>query len=152
MNIAIVVVTHNRLEYTKKTFKRLLEDPTEGFDLYLWDNASTDGTPEYLKDAVQDPRVVDAILSKENVGQTGAMNYVWSKTKAELVGKLDNDCLVTPGWTRILAKAHRDIVRLGAVACWHYPLDEFNENAAVSTGRYTRSSSSCVLSWTWLDP
>ncbi len=135
MSVAIVLVTHNRLEYTQKSLPRLLEDPNEEFDLYLWDNASTDGTGEYLKDGVQDPRIVEVVLSEENAGQTGAMNYVWSKTKAELVGKLDNDCLVTPGWTRIFALAHKDIGRLGAVACWHYPLDEFDEDAARQAGK-----------------
>lgn len=58
MGIAIVVVTYNRLEYTRKTIARLLEDPNEEFELYLWDNASTDGTREYLKDGVKDPRIV----------------------------------------------------------------------------------------------
>ena len=130
MNIAIVVVTHNRLEYTRKTIARLLDDSSEQFDLYLWDNASTDGTVEYLKDGVKDPRIAEVVTSKENVGQTGAMNYVWSKTKAELVGKLDNDCLVTPGWTRILARAHADIPELGAVACWHFFPEDFNYELA----------------------
>lgn len=134
MGIAIVVVTYNRLEYTKKTIERLLSD-TDDFDLYIWDNASTDETPEYLKDGLSDPRIQEVILSKENVGQTGAMNYAWSKTKAKLVGKLDNDCLVTPGWTRILAKAHEYIENLGAVACWHYPLDEFDEKAVRKAGK-----------------
>lgn len=134
MNVAIVLVTHNRLEYTKKSISRLLEDHSEEFDLYLWDNASTDGTQEYLKN-LKDPRIAETILSKNNQGQTGAMNYVWSKTKAELIGKLDNDCLVTPGWTRIMAKAHNDIENLGAVACWHFPLDEFNEHAVRKAGK-----------------
>ena len=130
MNIAIVFVTHNRVKYTRKAIKQLLDDPTEQFDLYLWDNASTDETPEYLKDAIKDPRIVEVVLSKENVGQTGAMNYVWAKTKAELVGKVDNDCLVAPGWTRIFAKAHEDIEKLGAVACWHFFPDDFDYELA----------------------
>ena len=134
MNVAIVLVTHNRLEYTKKSVSRILEDHSEEFDLYLWDNASTDGTQEYLQN-LKDPRIVETICSENNQGQTGAMNYVWSKTKAELIGKLDNDCLVTPGWTRIFAQAHNDIKNLGAVACWHYPLDEFNESAVRKTGK-----------------
>ena len=104
----------------------MLEDPNEEFDLYLWDNASSDETPEYLKDVLTDPRIQEVILSKENLGQTGAMNYVWGKTKAELVGKVDNDCLVTPGWTRILAQAHKDIARLGAVTCWHFFPEDFD--------------------------
>ncbi len=130
MNIAIVVVTHNRLGYTKKTIARLLEDTTEEFDLYLWDNCSTDQTAEYLKHELKDPRINEVILSKENVGQTGAMNYVWGKTKAEIVGKLDNDCLVTPGWTRTLVQAHKDIDNLGAIACWHFFPQDFNYEIA----------------------
>jgi len=129
MNVCIVLVTYNRLEYTRKCISRLLEDYTQEFDLYLWDNASRDETPGYLN-SIKDPRIVEIILSKENVGQTGAMNYVWSKTKAELVGKVDNDCLVTPGWTRILAKAHEDIEKLGAVACWHFFPEDFDYELA----------------------
>jgi len=130
MSVAIVVVTHNRFEYSKKTIARLLEEPNEEFDLYLWDNASTDETPDYLRDGVKDARLVEVVLSKENVGQTGAMNYVWGKTKAELVGKLDNDCLVTPGWTKIFAQAHKDIEKLGSLACWPFLLEDFDEAAA----------------------
>lgn len=129
MNIAVVVVTHNRFEYTRKCIECLLENSAEEFDLYLWDNASKDETPEYLN-SIKDPRIVEIILSKDNVGQTGAMNYAWSKTKAELVGKLDNDCLVTPGWTHILAEAHKDIPELGVVACWHYFPEDFNYELA----------------------
>jgi glycosyltransferase involved in cell wall biosynthesis len=150
MNAAIVLVTHNRLEYTKKTIARLLEDTTEEFDLYVWDNASTDETPEYIEDAVKDPRIVKVILSKENVGQTGAMNDAWNRTKAELVGKVDNDCLVAPGWTRIFAKAHQDIKRLGAVACWHYPLDEFDEDAARKAGKIQKFGGHQIFRHPWV--
>jgi len=139
MNLAIALVTHNRFQHTKKTIACLLEDPTEEFDLYLWDNASGEETPEYLKDGWSDPRIVETILSKDNAGQTGAMNYVWGKTKAELVGKVDKDCLVTPGWTWKLAEAYNDIDNLGVIACWHYPLEEFDEGAARKAGKIHRS-------------
>jgi len=49
MNVAIVVVTQNRLEYTKKTIARLLEDPAEEFDLYLLDNATTNKLVYYIR-------------------------------------------------------------------------------------------------------
>jgi glycosyltransferase involved in cell wall biosynthesis len=150
MSIAIVIPTHNRLEYTRKCISRLLENPAEEFDLYLWDNASTDETPEFLKGGVKDSRIVEVILSKENVGQTGAMNYVWNKTKAELVGKLDNDCLVTPGWTRILARAHADIPELGVVACWHYPLDELDESAARKAGKIQSFNGHQIFRHPWV--
>lgn len=129
-NVAIVLPTHNRLEYTKKSVSCLLEDPSEDFDLYIWDNASTDDTPEYLRYQVKDPRIIEVILSKENVGATGAINNVWRRTRAELVGKVDNDCLVTPGWTRTFAQAHKDIPKLGVVACWHFFPEDFDYEKA----------------------
>ncbi|MHC4738326.1 MAG: glycosyltransferase family 2 protein [Planctomycetota bacterium] len=129
MSIHLVFLSHNRLEYTKLALASILEDVTEEFSLTVWDNASTDGTVEYLK-GLNDPRILDLILSKENVGQTAAVNQVWSSSKADLLGKLDNDCLLTPGWTRILAQAHYDINKLGVVACWHYFPDDFNYERA----------------------
>ena len=50
MGIDLVFITYNRLDYTKKSLASILADPTEEFNLYIWDNASTDGTREYLKD------------------------------------------------------------------------------------------------------
>jgi glycosyltransferase involved in cell wall biosynthesis len=130
MTIDLIFITYNRLEYTKLSLASVLADPTEEFSLTIWDNASTDGTVEYLKNEVKDPRIVDIIFSKENVGQISAMNEIWGKSKADLLGKLDNDCLVTPGWTRLLAQAHEDIAQLGVVACWHYPPEDFDYERA----------------------
>ncbi|MDY0355747.1 MAG: glycosyltransferase family 2 protein [Sedimentisphaerales bacterium] len=130
MAIELVFVTYQRLEYTKLALASVLADPTEEFSLTIWDNASTDGTVEYLRDEVSDPRIADIVFSKENVGQTTAVNEVWGRSKADLLGKLDNDCIVTPGWTRALAQAHRDIERLGVVACWHFFPDDFDYERA----------------------
>jgi glycosyltransferase involved in cell wall biosynthesis len=130
MAIELVFITHQRLEYTRLALASVLADPKEEFSLTIWDNASTDGTVEYLKNEVSDPRIADIVLSKENVGQTAAVNEVWSRSKADLLGKLDNDCIVTPGWTRALAEAHRDIERLGVVACWHFFSDDFDYERA----------------------
>jgi hypothetical protein len=58
------------------------------------------------------------------------VNEVWGESKADLLGKVDNDCLVTPGWTRTLAQAHDDIPKLGIVACWHYLPEEFDYERA----------------------
>jgi hypothetical protein len=58
------------------------------------------------------------------------MNRVWAESKADLLGKLDNDCLVTPGWTRTLARAHADVESFGVVACWHYFPQDFEYERA----------------------
>ncbi|MHC4083584.1 MAG: glycosyltransferase family 2 protein [Planctomycetota bacterium] len=130
MKIDLVFVTYNRLDYTKLALASVLADPTEEFSLTIWDNASSDGTVEYLKREVHDRRIADCIFSKENIGQIAAVNEVWGRSKADLLGKLDNDCLVTPGWTRTLAQAHNDIGNLGAIACWHFFPEDFDYERA----------------------
>jgi glycosyltransferase involved in cell wall biosynthesis len=128
--IDFAFITHNRLAYTKLSLASVLSDSTEEFALTIWDNGSTDGTVEYLQNEVNDPRIRDIVLSKENVGQTAAVNEIWGRSKADLLGKLDNDCLMTPGWTRTLAQAHADIAELGVVACWHFGVEDFDYERA----------------------
>ncbi len=130
MTIDLAFITYERLDYTKLALASVLADPTEAFSLTIWDNASTDGTVEYLKNEVNDPRIADIVFSKENIGQTAAVNEVWARSKADLLGKLDNDCILTPGWTRTLAQAHRDIEQLGVLACWHFFEEDFDHERA----------------------
>jgi glycosyltransferase involved in cell wall biosynthesis len=130
MTVDLVFICYNRLDYTRKALASVLTDPTEGFQLTIWDNASTDGTREFLEKEVRDPRVVRMVFSRKNVGQVRAVNEIWSNSRADLVGKLDNDCIVTPGWTRTLAAAHEDIPELGVIGCWHFFKSDFDYNRA----------------------
>lgn len=127
--IHLLMITYNRLEYTRRSLWRLLSNPGEEFVLTLWDNGSTDGTKDYLK-TITDRRIIDIVFSDENKGQTYVTNKIWSETSAELVGKVDNDCLVTPGWTQILSRAHLDLSKLGVVGCWHFPEEDFDYERA----------------------
>lgn len=130
MKIDLAFITYNRIDYTKLALQSILADPSEEFSLTIWDNASTDGTVEYLKHSINDQRINDITFSKENLGQTAAINAIWHRSQADLLGKLDNDCIVTPGWTHLLAKAHEDIPELGVVAMWHFFEEDFEYERA----------------------
>ncbi len=148
MKVALAFITYNRLDYTKLALRSILANDQDDFALTIWDNASTDGTAEYLS-TVDDPRIAEVILSKENAGQIAAVNEIWAKSKADLLGKLDNDCLMTPGWVGKLAEAHEDIPELGVVACWHYPLDEFDEQAARKAGKIQQFGDHQIVRHPW---
>lgn len=149
MKIDLVFITYNRLEYTKLALASILADPTENFSLTVWDNASTDGTVEYLKNEINDSHISDIIFSKENIGQAAAVNQIWNDSKADLLGKLDNDCLVTPGWTRTLVQAHNDIDNLGVIACWHFLSEDFDESAARKAGKIQSFGKHQILRHPW---
>jgi len=127
--IDLVFIAYNRIDYTKLTMTSLLSDPTEEFSLMIWDNGSTDGTKEYLS-SVEDPRISRKVFSEENVYLHGAANELFRSSSADLVGIVSNDLMVTPGWTRLLAKAHCDIPELGMVGCWHFFPDDFDYERA----------------------
>ena len=126
MTIDLVFITYDRLEYTKLSLASVLADPSEQFSLTIWDNASTDGTIDYLRNEVRDTRIKQVVFSPKNVGQIAVLNQVWGDSDADLLGKLDNDCILTPGWSRTLAQAHQDIPELGVIACWHFMPEDFN--------------------------
>jgi GT2 family glycosyltransferase len=130
MKVHLVFLTYNRLAYTRLALPALLKDSTEEFSLTIWDNGSTDGTRDYLR-TVKDRRIVDVVFAGRNRGQAYVTNTVWSQTSADLVGKVDNDCLVTSGWTRILTRAHEDMPNLGVVGCWHFPAGDFDYTRSV---------------------
>jgi glycosyltransferase involved in cell wall biosynthesis len=65
--LVAVVVTYNRLDKLKVTLARLLESPrAELSQVVVVDNASTDGTGDWLR-ALQDDRL-DVVVSATNQG------------------------------------------------------------------------------------
>jgi GT2 family glycosyltransferase len=129
MKIDLVFISCNRLHYTRYSIPALLADPSEEFSLTIWDNASTDGSREYLE-SINDSRIVKKVLSPQNVGAYHAFSLAINESSADLLGFVADDLLVTPGWTNILGAAHDDIPQLGRIACWHFSRDDFDYERA----------------------
>jgi len=102
--ISVVIVTYGGLELTKACLESLLERETwPRLDVIVVDNASTDGTPEYLADvARRDPRV-RCVFNRENRGFAAANNQGVALAAGEIVVLLNNDTVVPPGLTGRLA-------------------------------------------------
>jgi glycosyltransferase involved in cell wall biosynthesis len=127
--VCLLYLTFNRLRYAQLSLPRLLEDASEDFELVIWDNGSTDGTADFLR-GVKDRRIQELILRPSNEGQAPAIQFAWSQTEATLCGKVDDDCLLTPGWTRTLTAAHLEIPKLGGIGCWHFMPEDFDASLA----------------------
>ena len=70
MSIAIVVLTHNRLELLRECVENVLaRTSSETREIVVWDNASTDGTRAFL-DSLTDPRI-RVVHHPRNIGQNG---------------------------------------------------------------------------------
>jgi hypothetical protein len=129
MSIEILFINCNRLGYTKQAIASLLADPAEEFALTIWDNASTDGTREFLE-SVEDPRVKRKVFARENTYLTGAANDVFGKSDADLLAIIPDDFLLPPGWTRPLASFHAAVPQAGLISAWFLGEEFFDEERA----------------------
>ena len=102
----ILYLAYNRLEFTKKSFSTMVKNtPWEKITrLVVYDDGSTDGTREYLIDAIRSilaPTIVEFRETK-HIGPVGIMNdYIIHCGNAKndtLFVKIDNDVMLPPNW------------------------------------------------------
>jgi GT2 family glycosyltransferase/cytochrome c-type biogenesis protein CcmH/NrfG/predicted SAM-dependent methyltransferase len=106
---SIVILARNQLEYTARCLESIDRWTPEPHEVIVVDNASTDGTREFLKQWAADHPEFRAITSETNLGFAGGNNLGMGKATGDYVLLLNNDVVVTPGWLeRLLACAARD--------------------------------------------
>ena len=130
--VAILMFTYDRLEYTREALHTLMKNTRYPFDLYIVDNYSTDGTREWLeKTRLKYPdRIKDIRYNSCNEGLPGPTNDFWNRVDSELIGKVDNDTLVPPGWLERLVAAHQKVPKLAVVGGYHFRPEDFNDKDA----------------------
>jgi GT2 family glycosyltransferase/tetratricopeptide (TPR) repeat protein/2-polyprenyl-3-methyl-5-hydroxy-6-metoxy-1,4-benzoquinol methylase len=102
---SIVILTHNQLDCTRLCVESIREHTDESYELILVDNASTDGTLDYLR-ALPDALVIE---NRENRGFPAASNQGIRAATGKQVLLLNNDTVMTTGWLgRMLRAIHSD--------------------------------------------
>ncbi len=96
----IICLTHNNIRVTKR-FVETLFQWTQNFRLIFIDNASTDGTVEFLKQGVSESKW-EAIFLDENVGIIKARNIGASHVKNDYFINIDNDQHPRGPWLQFL--------------------------------------------------
>jgi GT2 family glycosyltransferase len=113
--IAVVVLTYNRAHLLRKCVENVLlrtSDATR--EIVIWDNASTDATPEYLA-SLDDPRI-RVIRSDDNIGQN-AYSRAFRQTRSPYLVEVDDDVVDAPaGWDAMLRDAFERLPDVGFLA------------------------------------
>lgn len=109
----VIVVTIDNLVFTKLCLASVLANTAyPNLELYIVDNGSTDGTPEFLHQLATHHQAIKILLNPENVGFGPANNQALAAASGERFVLLNNDTMVPPGWLSRLV--HRlDDPRLG---------------------------------------
>jgi len=125
--IAIVVVTHNRLHLLRRCVEDVLGRTSEQTkEIVIWDNASVDGTPEYLA-GLREPRL-RVVCHPQNIGMNAYARAFSLVTQNYLV-ELDDDVIeAPPRWDETLLDGFRRIPRIGYLAA--NLVDDPNDSAS----------------------
>ena len=112
---SVVVVTYDNLAFTRMCLESLLAN-TEGpnYEVIVVDNASTDGTPEYLRELAQLHLHVRLVLNDHNLGFAPANNQGLVLARGDVLALLNNDTIVPPGWLSGLVR-HLDDPAVGSI-------------------------------------
>lgn len=114
--VSIVIVTFNNLELTRICLERLeFFTDYDNIELIVVDNASSDGTPDFLRTWEKTDTSRRCIFNSENRGFSAANNQGLSVAKGEYLVLLNNDTEVTPGWLRTLMNHLRCNRSLGLI-------------------------------------
>ena len=103
--IALCIVSYNRRPYTERTLAPLLEQLEGGehdLHIFVYDNASSDSTPEYLREIEARHEKVTVVLGDENIGVTNATKHLLEEhvfnQGFDFIAKNDDDELLPDDW------------------------------------------------------
>ena len=111
--VSVVVVNLNGKAYLERCLSslRTLDYPQDRLDLILIDNASTDGSVEYVRDEFPGVRVV---VNDHNTGFSPAVNQGAELARGAYLALLNNDAEADPRW---IAEAVSVLEMHDRVAC-----------------------------------
>ena len=111
---SVVVVTRDNLAFLRLCLESVLAYTGRPSELIVVDNASSDGTPEYLDRLATRNPTVQPILNSSNRGFAPACNQGASLAAGEALVLLNDDTAVSDGWLGRLT-AHLEGPRVGMV-------------------------------------
>ena len=114
--VSVIVLCYNNLVFTKACLESLEKFTSyPDWELIVVDNASVDGTDQYLEDFAQSRSWVKVVINSQNVGFSAGNNTGIRASDGEYIVLLNNDTYVTEGWLNRLIRPLRLNPDLGLV-------------------------------------
>lgn len=113
--VSIIILTFNALEFTRKCIDSIMKHTSAHYEIVFVDNASSDGTVEYLTEMCENNDHFSLIRNNENRGFAIGNNQGVKAAKGKYVLLLNNDVLVSHGWLSSMVEALEKHDKIGMV-------------------------------------
>ncbi|MEH2078546.1 MAG: glycosyltransferase [Nostoc sp.] len=109
--ISIVMTVYNREQYLAAAIESILAQTWRDFDLLIWDDGSTDSSPEIAHHyAASDQRV--RVIAAKHQGIAPSIKAAFAATTGTYIGSVDSDDLLAPtalAETTAILDAHPEV-------------------------------------------
>lgn len=113
--VSIVIPVYNQLDYTKQCLESLANTVNQKVELIIVDNASNDGTYEYLSNYADDKINLVLIRNEENLGFPKAVNRGIEETTGKYVLIANNDIIFNGNWLERMIEVAESDEKIGLV-------------------------------------
>ncbi|KAF3884508.1 MULTISPECIES: glycosyltransferase family 2 protein [Nostocales] len=101
-SVAICIPTYNQAQYLIHSVSSACSQTYPNIEVWVSDNASTDETPELMKQLCQQFPQLRYYRHSENMGMTPNCNWVLSQPDTEFLIRLDSDDNMSPSYVETL--------------------------------------------------
>nr|MDO8078252.1 glycosyltransferase family 2 protein [Candidatus Freyarchaeota archaeon] len=115
LSVSVVLCAYNRKHDVTECIDSILKQDYPDFDVWVVDDASTDGTYEFLKERFGKNKKLHLIRNDTEMGNTRSRNMVMRRSKGEIIASTDDDCIVHRDWIANLVKVFEESPNIGLV-------------------------------------
>jgi len=132
--ISVIVVSYNSMKFLGKCLQSVWETTYGKFEIILVDNASTDGSIEYVEKKFGHENRLHIIRNARNLGFAEGNNVGAQAAKGDFIAFLNSDTTVNPDWLNESLKVLRSDLTIGV--CQSKLLSMENPKVIDSTGDF----------------
>lgn len=116
-DVSVVLLAYNSLEHTTEPCVTSILSTNAGanYELIIVDNASQDGTRDYLKKIAKRNQNIRLVLNSSNLGFAGGNNAGIKIAKGKYIVLLNSDTLVSDNWIKKLVAPMTENPAIGMV-------------------------------------
>lgn len=135
--VSIIILNYNGRQFLKNCFDSVLNQSYKDFEIIFFDNNSTDGSAEFVKNNYKNEKITIAESGK-NLGFAEGNNKAINHAKNDLVVLLNNDTVCEKDWLKFLVEAvkEKNTVASSFVITKGVNQKYYESNGSVSYGMY----------------
>ena len=114
--LSVVMPVHNALRYLDEAVQSILDQTRSDFEFVIYDDASTDGSAERLREWERRDSRIRLFRGERNLGPAASSNQVVRYTSAPLIARMDADDISLPDRLKLQSEVFAQNADVGIVA------------------------------------